>query len=410
MTDAMHGVPSGVIKTNIFMARRNVLCGYVYALLRTMEHAAAWTPATPDIDLKLTLGQVIGFLGESIERISRRISTLLTEELVPISDQSYAQVLDRIANVEDDRSRSNAVARILAGLKSDMEQYIATTNRTGDAPTIRVLQDVIGILDQHLDLLRSYYWDETFTLFSPPRLEGAIVAYNAQEPIPILVDRPSRPATWTFSETQILSHKTYEDLMYRGEHMKRWLHQVGVDVEINATEVCARNIAEFREMPLDFKLDMARQVWDETRHALMMRALLNEMGSDFGDYTYSDKVWLKYIAGDGLAEKLAIEQVFQEGNALEANIPFCESLSKAGVDDFAEILDYVDADELRHAYFGNKWLRHLCDGSDDRYLQVMMAAAAKIGAPLKPRAPLHAQLRKMAHYPDDFIEMLAKAT
>lgn len=158
----------------------------------------------------------------------------------------------------------------------------------------------------------------------------------------------------------------------------------GVPTSVVMTNIImARRFAEFREMRLEFKTDMARQVWDETRHALMMmRALLNEMGCDFGDYTYSDKVWLKHIVGDGLAEKLAIEQVFQEGNALQANIPFCESLNEGGVDDFAEMLDYVDADD----------------------------AAAKIGAQLKPKAPLQARLREMAYYPHGFIEMMAKTT
>ncbi len=125
--------------------------------------------------------------------------------------------------------------------------------------------------------------------------------------------------------------------------------------------VMARRIAELEKMRLEFKTDMARQLWDETRHSLVMRALLDESGCDFGGYNYSDQVWLKYIVHDGLAETLAIEHVLEEGNTFQTNVPFCESLNEAGVDDFVGTLDNVDVD------------------------------AAKIGAQLKPKEPLQAR-------------------
>lgn len=120
--------------------------------------------------------------------------------------------------------------------------------------------------------------------------------------------------------------------------------------------IMARRIAEFREMRLEFMTDMAR-------HALMIRALLNEMGCDFCDYTYSDKVWLKYI-GSWRSSRCSRK-------AMRSKRIFCF----ARAEDFAEMLDYVDAGD----------------------------AAAKIGAQLKPRAPLQARLRETAYYPPPWL-------
>ena len=40
-----------------------------------------------------------------------------------------------------------------------------------------------------------------------------------------------------------------------------------MDAELTAAELMARNSHEYPEMPWDFHVDMARQTWDELRHA-----------------------------------------------------------------------------------------------------------------------------------------------
>lgn len=397
-----------IVKTDSFSYRRDVLCAYVYALLRVLEYASAWISGSENVDFKIALGKVVGLSAEDIFKIERRVLTLLADTLVAAANPNYINRLNRGAALTGDPERAAFLVGVLHGLNDDIQRYVSSTHLVGDAPTVHVLQECARSIETQRSLLAPFC-DE-----APPehfyfRAEEEVVPYDGTEPMPAAHASPSRPAGWRHSADLILTHKSDDDLAEMGEHMRRWLHYVGIDVEINAMELCGRNIAEFRSMPMEFKLDMARQAWDETRHAEMMRDQLNRLGGDFGDYTYSDNVWNKYMLGETLAERLAIEQVFQEGNAVEANVPFAENVKNAGLLDLAEMLDYIDADELRHAYFGNKWLTFLCDQSEQRYLDTLRRAAEKLDRPLQPTAPLLRDLRRMARYPDAFIEILASA-
>ncbi|MDR6935333.1 DUF455 family protein [Luteibacter sp. 3190] len=400
-------VDNGIAKTPVFRARRTTLRGYIYALIRLMEHAGAWISTDSNIDFKFALGQQVGLIAQDIHRLRMRILTLLESEVAPIVSPAYECSLEHGAELTTSKSRSSFLSSALAGVATHMETFIATTHSTGDAPTILILREAIQSIRDQVNLLAPFVVDASPLKFIDPSSDPEARVYSGEESLPILLDFPARPGSWKFSDAMVFSHRSNADLVARGEHLRRWLHEVGINVEIDAMELCGRNIAEYRDMPLDFKLDMARQTWDETRHAMMMRSVLRDLGGDFGDYTFNGKVWRRYMLGDDLAERLAIEQVFQEGNALEANIPFCESLCAIGAWDLAEIIDYIDADELQHARSGNKWLTFLCDGSERRYVEILQRCAHKLGIPLKPRAPLLDDVRRMVGYPDEFIRVLS---
>ena len=58
-----------------------------------------------------------------------------------------------------------------------------------------------------------------------------------------------------------------------------------MDAELCAAELMARNSHEHPEMPWDFHVDMARQTWDEVRHARVHDILMpTELGCRWGDY------------------------------------------------------------------------------------------------------------------------------
>ncbi|HEX3150051.1 MAG TPA: hypothetical protein VHR66_18385, partial [Gemmataceae bacterium] len=65
--------------------------------------------------------------------------------------------------------------------------------------------------------------------------------------------------------------KPIGELVCDREFVRRFCHSIYLDIEIQAMEVCGRNIIGYRQMPVDFKLDMARQIWDEGRHAMMLK-------------------------------------------------------------------------------------------------------------------------------------------
>ena len=68
------------------------------------------------------------------------------------------------------------------------------------------------------------------------------------------------------------------------EEQRHFFHGL-MDAELCAAELMARNSHEHPEMPWDFHVDMARQTWDEIRHAEVHDALMaTELGCHWGDY------------------------------------------------------------------------------------------------------------------------------
>src|SRR5215208_5912247 len=57
------------------------------------------------------------------------------------------------------------------------------------------------------------------------------------------------------------------------EEQRHFFHAL-MDAELCAAELMARNSHEHPEMPWDFHVDMARQVWDEMRHARLHSLLM----------------------------------------------------------------------------------------------------------------------------------------
>lgn len=392
-------------KSVTFRDRRQSLSGYLYGMLRSLELAAAWVPLTADITIKFRLAECVGVLGRELKSIADRLAELLMEAPQAVANPKYEGAYGAAAKIPSVAERLDFLASVLRGLCVDMRRFEDSTNGVGDAPTIAVLGNTRRALE-HQVMVLSGGASVPCTPFLGPA-DGECRTYSGDEAIPELVDVPARPPHWSFADTTVFTHRSNADLLDRGEHLRRWLHEIGINVEIDATELCCRNIVEFRDMPLEFRVDMARQAWDESRHAMLLRSHLRALGGDFGDYTYNAKVWRRYMTGASLGEKLAIEQVFQEGNALEGNVPFCEILKDAGAHDLAESLDYIDADEFQHARIGNKWLQFICQAESISYVDVVRTAAAKIGMPLASRAPILKRLREAAGYPAEFIDVLS---
>ena len=84
--------------------------------------------------------------------------------------------------------------------------------------------------------------------------------------------RPARP------------RRLRRDRRARDEDPKQFFHGL-MNAELCAAELMARNSHEHPEMPWDFHVDMARQTWDEIRHAeILDRLMTTELGCHWGDY------------------------------------------------------------------------------------------------------------------------------
>ena len=65
---------------------------------------------------------------------------------------------------------------------------------------------------------------------------------------------------------------------YEDDFLKARMHGICAG-EFQAMEAAGRTLFDFPDAPWEFQLDMARQVWDESRHAEIYMKLLEYVGS-----------------------------------------------------------------------------------------------------------------------------------
>ncbi len=144
------------------------------------------------------------------------------------------------------------------------------------------------------------------------------------------------------------------------------LHTIVFQVEIAAVEVCSRIWVEHPEAPWALHLDMARQVFDEARHAEMLLARLEQLGGREGQGPIDYKVWDTFQAVRGLPARLLVQHRIGEGRGLDA----CEQLRKSseasGDVATARVFEFIMADEVHHVRAGHDWLRALGQGDPGR--------------------------------------------
>jgi uncharacterized ferritin-like protein (DUF455 family) len=107
-----------------------------------------------------------------------------------------------------------------------------------------------------------------------------------------------------------------------------------MNAELCAAELSARSSHEHPEMPWDFHLDMARQTWDEIRHAEVYdRMMATELDCHWGDHPVAFARFNELYALD-LAGRLARYR---------------------GPSETAGMSDYLRADEVAHAENAVRW-------------------------------------------------------
>ena len=155
------------------------------------------------------------------------------------------------------------------------------------------------------------------------------------------------------------------------DRARRQMHGIFVG-EIQALEGAGRTAFDYTtaETPLEMKLDMARQCWDEARHVEISLRLGEHMGTEVGEFSeavtlfeaacHADPVFR--LAGVNRAlEGLAID-VFTTmrdfaGDMNDPVLYFCE--------------DWMLADEVTHVKMGSTWLRELTKDDKERQTRAL---------------------------------------
>ena len=176
-------------------------------------------------------------------------------------------------------------------------------------------------------------------------------------------------------------HHQSEMVNYDGPSLESQREKLHTDVsnEIQSIEIAASAIAEFPDAPWPVRMELARQCWDEARHAaLYMRQLLKKGGWK-GEYPIINQEWGVVCRFDTLAARVAIQNRIFEGGSLDNSVEVVDFFADLGDPETAEVVAGIATDEIRHAAFANEWLAEL-KHDDPKALLKAIAAIAEVKA------------------------------
>jgi len=147
------------------------------------------------------------------------------------------------------------------------------------------------------------------------------------------------------------------------------LHGIFVG-ELQALEAASRTLWDFPDAPWEFKMNMARQCWDEARHVQVYEKLIEHAGGEVGEFPENTFLFEVSCDEDPVMRVAGVNRCL-EGLACDAFRSLIGYARKVGDDVIAQAVDFVLADELTHVRFGSDWVREFTLDDPER------AAAAK---------------------------------
>ena len=135
-----------------------------------------------------------------------------------------------------------------------------------------------------------------------------------------------------------------------------WMMNVRLN-EMHVSELIASVIADWKGQPWEFYHDLARHLWDETRHCLLGEIAFVSQGIDITQIPthvgFSEYPNTRLDPADRYAFLWGIEQGLMGKSGKQSEV----ALAKAGGDELATVFqDYDWADEVLHAAIGRRWL------------------------------------------------------
>lgn len=259
-----------------------------------------------------------------------------------------------------------------------LEQYTAATNPLVDHPSLRVcrfaLMEAREMQEYGRRALECYPqevakipadWTSNLSLLlaqaggldgSLPRAEGEPSRHaNSRpytfDPVPARDERFSDPYNMGVHAEAFLYDNTLppapKTLMMFYKRLR----------EIDVPEVIASILAETRDKPWEYTVDMTRQLWDEARHAMMGEVGFLRAGVDWRKHVPINFTWSLALNTQLKAiERHAVLYFIEQGLMPKTGKRFEWEVGLASGDPFAALAQDFDwADEVLHARIGRDW-------------------------------------------------------
>ncbi|CAN5252540.1 ferritin-like domain-containing protein [soil metagenome] len=184
------------------------------------------------------------------------------------------------------------------------------------------------------------------------------------------------------------------------EGLAALLHAV-THIEFNAINLALDAVWRFGGMPRTYYLDWLKVAAEEARHFSLLRAELQTMGYDYGDFAAHTGLWdMTQKTDSDVLARMALVPRTLEARGLDATPPMQAKLRKVGTPGALRavgILDIILRDEIGHVAIGNHWYRYLCDQRGLEPVATYAVLAGQYGAP-RLKGPFNLQARQLAGF------------
>ncbi len=147
--------------------------------------------------------------------------------------------------------------------------------------------------------------------------------------------------------------------------LQQQMHGIFVG-ELQALEGAARSIWDFPEAPWDFKMNMARQCWDEARHVQIYEKLIDHVEGEVGMFPESTFLFECCCADDPALRVAGVNRGL-EGLACDVFRGLINYAQRVGDELMEQAVDYVLADEITHVRFGSEWVKEFTKNDPERF-------------------------------------------
>jgi hypothetical protein len=347
-----------------------------FHVLRELVHLSnGWLPLVREFETKLRLGDHIHDDARAISSIRRRLYELRHPSDYPGAPGAELRgLLDRLDSAGTAVEYLElAYGEAKPALTEAFDVHLRTLDPVSDEPSLRLLTKLAERQRRHLEAL--------------PRGGRTSAAFGDLGALPIDLKAPAtelrvmapleEPARDRFIDVTAEGDPFLSDELYvndPGENhvpvepveQRHFFHAL-MDAELCAAELMARNSHEHPEMPWDFHVDMARQTWDEVRHARVHDILMvTELGCRWGDYPVGFAYFRSVYAHD-LLGRLALFNSTSEQKAMWRHSHRRKVLVERGQETVAKVFDYLLADEVPHVHNGVRWGSYLMGGDETAY-------------------------------------------
>src|SRR3954467_2476518 len=315
---------------------------YFHVLRELVHLSCGWLPLEPRLEPEYLLCDHLHDDARAVTKIKRRLYELRTPSDYPGAPcDDLAALLDRASSAQSSAeylaiASGEPKPALIAAVRIHLDQLDPLL----DEPSLRQLTQLLHRQERHVAELPAPTTQPSFDDLGALPIRLREVRDLTVMP---LLDQPARDG---YVEVTAEGDPYLTDELYVNgdenhvptdpEEQKHFFHGL-MDAELCAAELMARNSHEHPEMPWDFHVDMARQTWDEIRHAEVLdRLMTTELGCHWGDYPVSFDEFRAIYALD-LAGRLA---------RLDG---------EPASDRDSEVLDYLAADKVAHAETAKRW-------------------------------------------------------